>query len=112
MSAVAVAASAAAAKAAESTANSPFLICLPPSLNEVRVCRAKAFPSLPPLQTAGSRRSEVAAVLRLDGAHHVVHPLERRIRLLPRLLRAHRQKPLQLALVRTQRVVALPDRVE
>ena len=48
----------------------------------------------------------------LDEAHPVVHRLERRLRRAPRLLRADREQPLQLALVGAQRVVALLDRRE
>ena len=65
---------------------------------------------VPPLQAARPRSAEEPPALGLHEAHPLVHQLERRLRGAPRLLRADGEQPLQLALVRAQRLEALADR--
>src|SRR2546427_12465652 len=48
------------------------------------------------LQASRPRGAEKAARLGLDEAHHVVHPVERRLRRVPRLLGAAREQALEL----------------
>src|ERR687887_2444643 len=64
------------------------------------------------LQAAGARSAEEPPGLRPDEAHALVHQLERRLARPAPLLRADRERPLQLALVRPQRLEPFPDRRE
>src|SRR5262245_43681721 len=63
-------------------------------------------------QPAWPSGAEELARLGLHEAHAVVHQLERRLRCAPRLVGADGEQPLQLALVGTQGLVALPNRGE
>src|SRR5579875_2209398 len=101
-----------AAIAAAVIAASAVSFFIPPPVIRLTSRRSRGGGYTAPLEAARPGGAEQAARFGLDEAHPLVHRLERRLAGAARLLGAHREQALQLALVGAQLAIALLDRRE